>query len=216
MQKATEWIRHGRLFAAIEVSTILSLILLQIWIFQGRNNWGAYLAAIIILGGWIVRKESLKTLGLVGKWGVIAIAVVFVGKTIVRHSAFFQSHFPFHTTQSETIALKVSVYFFWATVQQLILNGFFVNRLRCVTAGHDLPTLTWAGIIFGAVHSPNKFLMVVAGIGGIGAGYVFLQKKRNIYLIAIAHDLIGMSILYFLPPAWHHNMRVGPGFYFYQ
>lgn len=211
MRKAAEGTRFGQLFAVFELASILTLILLQIWILQRRSSWGAYLAAILILGGWVARRENLETLGLIGKRYALPIVILFLGKMIFGHLPIFR----IHGTGIESIPLRMSMYFLWAIVQQLVLNGFFVNRLQCIADGRYLPVC--AGIIFGAVHIPNSLLMPVTAVGGAAASYSFLKMKRkNLYLIALVHAAIGMIILYYLPPSWHHNMVVGPRFYFYR
>jgi hypothetical protein len=207
MQKAVEQNRPNKLFAIVELTATLALILLQIWILQKRSSWGAYLAAVIILAGWIARKENCKTLGLLGKRYALLIAFLFLGKLIFGHLPFFQVH----AAIFGSLPIRVSMYFLWAIVQQVVLNGFFVSRLQCITDERYLPPI-WGGVIFSAVHTPNRVLMVAAIIGGTAASIVFLRMKRkNLYLIALVHAAVGMIILYYF-----HNMRVGPSFYFYQ
>ncbi len=206
MEKIRYWqASHARLFAAIELGVVSVSILLQIWVFQRKNLWGAYFAIVLIVGGWIVRKENLESLGLIGKWFVLPVMVLFIGKTLLGRLPFFH----INGAGLKSMLLRVSMYFAWALVQQLILNSFFVKRLQALAKETRIPG--WAGVIFGMSHAPNLVLMPVTMLGGVASGYAFLHmEKKNLYLIAAVHAIIGMIIFYYVPQAWHHNMVVGP------
>jgi hypothetical protein len=38
-------------------------------------------------------------------------------------------------------------------------------------------------------------------------------RERNIIPLAIGQAILGMLVWWAFPIAWHHGMRVGPGFY---
>ncbi|OGY64461.1 MAG: hypothetical protein A3B92_02950 [Candidatus Harrisonbacteria bacterium RIFCSPHIGHO2_02_FULL_42_16] len=102
------------------------------------------------------------------------------------------------------------LYYPWALLQQLWLNGYFVNRLEKVFKNAKITSIA-AGALFAIVHAPNPVLLVATFFGGITSAY-FFQRNRNLYLLALLHVLLAISIKYFLPMEWHHNIRIGPGF----
>jgi CAAX prenyl protease-like protein len=207
MREIAEQNRFNRPIAIFELTTVATFIMLQIWVFEKKNLWGAYLAAALIVGGWIARKEDLNTLGLIKMPYAVPILIVFLGKMILAHFGLFHIHW----TGLMLLALRVPMYFVWATVQELILIGFFVNRLCCVTDEKLIPL--WAGTIFCLVHLPNPILMVPTFLGGIVGSYYFLRIKRNLYFIASVHAVVGTMILYWVPQSLHHHMAVGPKFW---
>ncbi|MBI3046599.1 MAG: CPBP family intramembrane metalloprotease [Candidatus Harrisonbacteria bacterium] len=118
------------------------------------------------------------------------------------------------------------LYLPWAFFQQLLLNGYFYNRLCgledaaaaedaaavCINGISQKNAVLISGILFSLVHIPNPVLLAVTLIGGWLSAY-FFQRARNIYLLAVFHAILAVSTMYCLPEAWHHHLRIGPGFY---
>jgi membrane protease YdiL (CAAX protease family) len=69
-----------------------------------------------------------------------------------------------------------------------------------------------SGAIFGALHWPNPVLIPITWFGGTVMSWLF-ARKRNILPLAFFQGLLGTLIWWAFPVAWHHGMRVGPGFY---
>lgn len=103
-------------------------------------------------------------------------------------------------------------YIIWAFVQQLILQGYFTNRLEALLEKKWLVGMV-AGTLFAIAHFPNPVLMPATAIfGGLGA-YFFL-KSRNLYLTALFHSILGTAVKYLLANnLLDHGMRIGPGFW---
>ena len=63
-------------------------------------------------------------------------------------------------------------------------------------------------------HLPNPLLTVVTLICGL-ASCLFFVRYRNLWPLAIAHAILGVSIAITIPGSMHHNMRVGLGYLTY-
>ncbi len=106
-------------------------------------------------------------------------------------------------------------YFFWALIQQLILQGYFVNRLSAVLRSKHLIAIL-AGTLFGLVHLPNPILTPITFLGGVIFSIIFLSQRiseRNIWFLALIQVLFTFLIVTFVSPDLHHHFKVGPGFY---
>ena len=106
--------------------------------------------------------------------------------------------------------LSILSYYPWALFQQVILNGYFTNRIsKFVTSPIKVSLI--AGIIFAIVHWPNPVLVPVTFVGGMMSAY-FFQRSKNVYTLALLHVFLAVYLLYFFPDAWHRHLTIGPGF----
>jgi membrane protease YdiL (CAAX protease family) len=112
---------------------------------------------------------------------------------------------------AQRFALSVALYYWGALAQQVLMNGYFVNRLS-YGLSHRTQVTFLTGILFSLVHLPNPVLTPMTFLGGMLSAY-FFQRNKNVYLLALFHTILAVTIKYFLPHAWHHNLRVGPGFF---
>jgi hypothetical protein len=104
--------------------------------------------------------------------------------------------------------LNLAVYLPWGLFQQYLLNGYFLNRLRSALTDRSRAATT-AAMLFSLVHLPNWFLMVVTLIGGYLATRFYL-KERNLYVLGLAHGVLGF-LVYLVVPDWvSHHLYVGP------
>jgi hypothetical protein len=121
--------------------------------------------------------------------------------------------FLLHTVRSVTWDSGLSsllFYFLWGLFQQYLLNGYFVNRFRLFFRGPEagfVPVL--AAVFFGGAHIPNWFLMGVTFVGGYVSARVYL-KYGNLYLLGLAHGLIGFLLYLVVPDSVSHHLYVGP------
>ena len=102
-------------------------------------------------------------------------------------------------------------YFSFCLLQQVALNSYLTNRLLSVFEGAAKPALL-AGAIFGALHWPNPVLVPVTFMGGWAMGWLF-ARHRNILPLSFGQAILGGLVWWAFPVAWHHSMRVGPGYY---
>jgi CAAX prenyl protease-like protein len=104
-------------------------------------------------------------------------------------------------------------YLVWCAFQQYLTQSYFHNRLmRIVRNRHASSALT--ALMFGAAHIPNPLLMAVTTLGGFALSEVF-ARHRNIWPLALAQAVCGAMLAALAPAAVIHNMRVGPGYFFF-
>jgi membrane protease YdiL (CAAX protease family) len=104
-------------------------------------------------------------------------------------------------------------YALWTFVQQFLLQGFFLPRLLRLLPGPKSAALAAAGL-FALAHLPNPILTVVTLIWGFAACMLFV-RYRNLYSLAIAHAVFGITIAITVPGPVIRNMRVGLGYLTY-
>ena len=61
-------------------------------------------------------------------------------------------------------------------------------------------------------HWPNPVLVPLTFVGGTAMAWMF-GRVRNVIPLAIGQALLGVLVGWASPMAWHHHMRVGPGYY---
>jgi len=87
-------------------------------------------------------------------------------------------------------------------------------RLMSLTSNRHLSS-TLVALLFGAAHIPNPVLMIATTLGGFIFAELF-ARHRNIWPIAITQAVAGFLIAGAFPLSITHNMRVGPGYYFFR
>ncbi len=69
--------------------------------------------------------------------------------------------------------------------------------------------------LFTIAHLPNPILTVLTLLWGWASCRLFL-RYRNLYTLAMAHAILGISIAITIPGPVDHNMRVGLGYLTYN
>ena len=208
--------------ALLEIVAIFSLVEIRIWAL-GRLGIVTAIATVLpillVCLSWRKAGDNFKTLGLVPenfKKDLIPIFAItlLLWVLILSIALIFNPEFLKQKNLVLKISLHFSGYFFWALLQNLWLNGYFVNRLSAAIKNPKIVSVI-AGLLFAIVHLPNPVLFPVTLIGGIMSAH-FFQRNRNLYLIAASHALLAVSLLYFFPDSWHHRLTIGPGFYIFK
>lgn len=106
-------------------------------------------------------------------------------------------------------------YAVWSLVQQLLLQDFFLGRMVRLIPGSRGAAVWAAAGVFAAAHLPNPILTLLTFIWGAFACMVFL-RYRNIWPLALAHALLGVTLATTMPRPVIRNMRVGLGYLEYQ
>ena len=101
-------------------------------------------------------------------------------------------------------------YAIWALEQEFILNAFFYRRFEWLM-GKTTGSLVVTALLFSLVHLPNPVLVPATFVGGLFFVAMF-RRFRNIYPLAIAHAVLGLSIGMAFPDHLIRHMRVGIGF----
>jgi membrane protease YdiL (CAAX protease family) len=104
-------------------------------------------------------------------------------------------------------------YFAFCLLQQIGLQSLTMNRLLSGLRSPEAAAIV-GGLLFGALHWPNPVLVPLTFIGGTIMCWLFAQE-RNIIPLVIGQSILGALVMWAFPGAWHHGMRVGPGYYTY-
>ena len=105
-------------------------------------------------------------------------------------------------------------YALWAFAQQVLLQAFFLARLLRLMRNSGAAAFA-AAAIFSLAHLPNPILTAVTFVWGYAACLLFLHY-RNLYPLALAHAIFGITIAVALPGPVTRNMRVGLGYLTYR
>ena len=201
---------------ALELLLVYSGILLYIWRWQTTHPraWAPLLAVVLlshVAHGDTARKLGLTTVEL------RANAEAVLPLMAALYLPLFAYAFARHTLTlvapgAQTLEWFTS-YGLWAAFQQYLAQSYFHNRMMSVVRSRRLSSLL-VGIMFGAAHIPNPVLMAATTIGGIIFSAAF-ARHRNIWPLALAHTAGAFLIAALAPASLIHNMRVGPGYFFY-
>jgi membrane protease YdiL (CAAX protease family) len=191
---------------------IYGLILLVIWTPQPWQQalWG--LASISVIAVIAVSYEGMRPMGLCtanlarSLWAVaLAMMVALFAVAIAMRM---------HTLQlasSPSWALRhYGSYALWAGVQQLILQCFILSRALRLLRNAAAAAAMSAGL-FAIAHLPNPLLTLITLVCGLASCFFFLRYK-NLWPLAMAHAILGISIAVTIPGSLDHNMRVGIGY----
>ncbi len=192
-----------------EIAVVYGMVLLVFWTPSPWQEllWGIAAACILAITWYSF--DGLESMGLGASnffrssWSVIAalgvagLAVLLAGRLHTLHTpsslnSFLQSYFP---------------YVIWAAIQQLVLQCFFLSRLRRLFSS-EIAAAAAAAVLFAVAHFPSPILTAVTLIFGVVSCLLFL-RYRNLYPLAIAHAILGISVAVTVPGPLDHNMLVG-------
>ncbi len=145
---------------------------------------------------WPATKQSLLV------YGVFALALILTGFTLRQ---------PLYLPPNYRSLSGLWNYFAFCLVQQIALNSLLTNRLLSLVKRPWLASFI-AGLIFSSLHWPNPVLVPLTLIAGITMAWMF-ARVRNIIPLAAGQALLGSLTWWAFPLAWHHMLRVGPGYY---
>jgi Type II CAAX prenyl endopeptidase Rce1-like len=200
-----------------EVMAFVVLIGVYIWKVQP-----VYPAAGFVLGFWffasvLLHRDTPETLGWRGDNFVAAtrtglpLLIILIGLTCAAGAFFGAYHrMPVHFTALN----KFLKYGAFCLVQQTALNSYSMNRLLAANLS-PMAASAVCGLIFAGLHWPNPVLVPLTFFGGVLMTWLF-ARERNIIPLTVGQALIGALVWWALPMAWHHGMRVGPGFYHFH
>ena len=199
-------------FIILEPLAIFGLIAAYIWKLRALCPpcWIAIPA--LMIWSHIARRErpgalgfDLRALpGLLKKFGPALILVV---------AAMFSAGLLLHTVRPIGVlgaVFSLAVYLPWGVAQEYALNGYFFNRFTGAMPARASALL--ASALFCAAHLPNPFLMAVTFPLGWYATVIY-RRTRNLYLLGIAHAVIGWMLFLVVPDSISHHLRVGPGWF---
>jgi hypothetical protein len=198
-----------------EIAIAYGLIMLVIWTPRPwqRYLWMIAAAAIVVIT--CISFPGLKAMGLrtANFWRSLWIA----GVALLMAGAAVLAALELHTLRPTGGVLlfieTYCAYAVWSGVQQFLLQSFFLLRFLRLISNPTLAALT-AAAVFSAAHLPSPILVPVTLIWGFAACLFFLHY-RNLYPLALAHAILGITIAITVPGPVDHNMRVGLGYLTY-
>ncbi len=206
----------SRWAVALEVLLVHAGILLYIWRWQFTypRVWMLLLGAVLL--SHLVHRDSLHSLGLAwreldGSAGLVLPLAAAIYIPIVIYG-FAAGNLVWEMVGMQTLRSFLA-YGLWCLFQQYITQSYFHVRLMRLVANRHVRALLIA-VMFGGAHIPNPILMAATTVGGFVFAEVF-ARHRNIWPLALAQAAGGFLIAALSPDSLIHNMRVGPGYYFY-
>jgi hypothetical protein len=203
-------------FVVIEILAAFSGILLYIWRWQYSHSWLWVPMLALVLASHLAHRDSLRDLGLTlhsirQSAQVVLPAALAVLLPALAYGLVKGSVRP--ELAGWPVLRYFGAYLVWCAFQQYLTQSYFHNRLmRIVRNRHASSALT--ALMFGAAHIPNPLLMAVTTLGGFALSEVF-ARHRNIWPLALAQAVCGAMLAVLAPAAVIHNMRVGPGYFFF-
>jgi membrane protease YdiL (CAAX protease family) len=199
-----------------EVVIAYALILAVIWTPRPVRRWLCLTAAAWFAISIVASFPGWKALGcsVAGFWRsswVVGLALLLAWAAALTASALHTLHHPGGALQW---VRAFGGYTIWALMQQFLLQGYFLSRLLRILPSAKVAAIT-AALVFALAHLPNPILTPVTLLWGLAACFVFLHF-RNIWPLAMAHAIFGISIAITIPGPVVHNMRVGLGYLTYR
>jgi membrane protease YdiL (CAAX protease family) len=108
------------------------------------------------------------------------------------------------------ICLSVALGLVWAFMQQFLAQSFFFLHLEYLLLSSRRAVLATA-LLFSSAHIPNPVLVPVTLVGGVILSEMF-RRYRTLYMLAVAHALVALSLAISVPETVLHDMRVGIGY----
>lgn len=205
----------------LELSVGYALILLVIWTPRSAQR-PLYIAAVL----WIVlvtilsfngsNPDDFKAMGLhvsapLHSLWIAGAALALAAVAIATAAGLHTLHVP---PAPLLFIRRYWGYAIWACLQQFLLQDFFLLRLLRLLPTRIAAVIA-AAILFALAHLPNPVLTPITLIWGLAACLVFL-RYRNIYSVAVAHAVLGITLAITIPGPVDHNMRVGLGYLTYR
>jgi membrane protease YdiL (CAAX protease family) len=205
---------RGRRRVVAEAAVGYVLIMAVIWTPRPTQRWLWWVAAAAVALCTAISFDGAKAMGL--RIANFLRSLWVAGAALLLAAAAIAIAAGMHTLRlPQGLAAFVEAYFayaIWSFVQQFLLLGFFLLRfLRLFPARW---AALFAAALFALAHVPNPVLVPITFVWGLAACRIFLLY-RNLYPLAMAHAIFGITLAITVPGHVDHNMRVGLGYLTY-
>jgi membrane protease YdiL (CAAX protease family) len=200
----------------LEFWTAYALIALAIW---APPLWQRALAVAAL--AWVVwstvrsfdgwRAMGFRVSGFWSSAWVIPTVLGLAGVAILVAAQIGTLHAP---PTAGLFLQRYGGYAVWSFLQEFLLLNFFLLRLLRLVSGRHAAALA-ASSLFALVHLPNPVLTPLTLLWGYASCLLFL-RYRNLYVPAVCHAILGITIAITVPGPVDHNMRVGLGYLTYR
>lgn len=206
--------RIERWWAIADVTLLPAFILRFIWQLQFTAKWSWVVFPAWMVATFLVHRDTPKTLGwradnllAASRQALIIFGVLSAGLVVIGFALGEPMHLPPNLASWQ----RLWTYFAFCLLQQVALNSLVHNRMLSLLRNEWLAAVL-TGLIFAACHWPNPVLVPLTLIGGTVMAWMF-GRVRNIIPLAVGQAILGSIVWWAFPVAWHHHLRVGPGYY---
>ena len=197
----------------VEAVAFAGFVGLYIWKLQSAAPWTWWLMLVWLAVSFVARRDTPKTMGWRADnlWPATKRAALFFGisSLLICSAGLFLGmvhRLPTHLIDPK----RFGGYLAFCLLQQVGLNSFLMNRLMGAFE-RPIPAALLAGALFAGLHWPNPVLVPLTFVGGVGMAWLF-ATERNILPLTLGQAILGALVWWAFPLAWHHSMRVGPGY----
>jgi hypothetical protein len=206
--------RAARIFTLVEGFAFAVFIGMYIWRLQLGHPKSWMLFPIWLVTSFVIHRDTPKTLGWradnLGAASRRSALVFGICIAAVGAIGFFlgaMQRMPEHFLDSH----RFLGYFAFCLLQQIALNSYLMNRFLYAVENMWVAALP-ASVVFALLHWPNPVLVPLTLVGGFLMCWLF-ARDRNILPLTLGQAVLGGVVWWAFPLAWHHSMRVGPGYY---
>jgi membrane protease YdiL (CAAX protease family) len=208
--------RHSKNRDLREIALAYGLIMLVIWTPRPWQRYLWMIAAVAIVVILCVSFDGLSAMGLrrTNFWRslwIVGVALLIAGIAVVVAAKVHTLRLPHGAL---AFIRTYCAYAVWSGVQQFLLQSVFLLRFLRLISNPRLAAFT-AAALFATAHLPSPILTPATFVWGFAACLLFL-RYRNLYPLALAHAILGITIAITIPGPVDHNMRVGLGYLTYR
>jgi len=203
-----------RWLSLADVTLLPAFILWFIWQLQFTARWTSIIFPLWLAASFVLHGDTPKTLGwradnlaAATKQALVAFGVMAASLVVIGLALGAQAH-----PELRRVSWRgVGGYFAFCILQQVALNSLVHNRMLSFVR-NEWVAAGLTGLIFAACHWPNPVLVPLTFVGGAVMAWMF-GRVRNIIPLVFVQVVLGLLVAWAFPLAWHHHMRVGPGYY---
>jgi hypothetical protein len=207
----------SRLLRLLEVFGFTAFVAWYIWQLQAAVWYSWIVFAIWLVVSFVLNQDTPQSLGWRADnlWAATKrSAIAFLPCAFVIFAAGILLASSQHFIHPTLVPKRFFSYMAFCLLQQVGLNSLVTNRLLSAMENPVRASFV-AGTLFALLHWPNPVLVPLTWIGGMLMSWLF-AKERNILPLTLWQGILGTLVWWAFPLAWHHAMRVGPGFYHFH
>ena len=208
------WPGAYRSLTLVEALAFSGFVGLYIWRLQASHpdTWLVFPLWLVL--SFLAHRDTPKTLGWradnlwpATRQGLLVFAIFTAVLFVIGLFLGALHRLPAHLINRQ----RFIGYFAFCLLQQVALNSYLMNRFVYALQNPRLAALA-CSLIFAALHWPNPVLVPLTFVGGFIMCFLF-ARERNILPLTLGQAILGGVAWWAFPIAWHHSMRVGPGYY---
>ncbi|HVH70210.1 MAG TPA: CPBP family intramembrane glutamic endopeptidase [Candidatus Dormibacteraeota bacterium] len=206
--------KTSRVFPFIEAFGFVAFVAWFIWQLQDASRYSWIVFPVWLITSFALNKDTTLSLGwrVDNLWSATkrASAVFLPCAFVILVTGFFLDGVR-QALHHFLLPHRFFGYLSFCLLQQIGLNSLVTNRLlTAMDSPLRVPLIS--GLFFALLHWPNPVLVPLTFVGGAMMAWLF-WKERNILPLVLWQTILGTLVWKAFPIAWHHAMRVGPGFY---